>query len=56
MSRPEASAAAISVTTYSHRWKSVISGKRLLKAMVSKNAKRICVPVCATRSSWSSSR
>src|SRR3954453_22478046 len=40
---------------YTPRWKLVTFSKPLLNGTVSRKAKRICVPFCDTRSSWSRS-
>ncbi len=50
-----ANAADINATTYTSRWRVVVLGNCALNGSVSRNAKRICTPVCATRSSWSRS-
>src|SRR3954452_5767056 len=48
-------AAASSATTYTSFWNAVVRGKPLLNGRVSRKAKRIWMPVCATRSSCSRS-
>ena len=48
-------AEATRVDTYTTRWNVSMAAKRSMNDNVSRNAKRICTPVCATRSSCSSS-
>ena len=54
-SNPAVTTDSSSVTTYVQRWNSSMSANRGWKVSVSRNANRICTPVCATRSSCSSS-